>query len=184
MIERLRLDRASARTQRLAVDLPGAVPGWLVRMAPGLLVLAAGSPAEASLAGAVVLLAVAVAAVLRPGTFAAALLAVVLAVATLVQGSVAFAHGALPVALAVLGVHLVLASGAVARHVAWRGQVDPRVLGEAALGLVPVQVATQLLVILAWVASGGASPVWRTAGVVALVGLGLLVLPARRLPPR
>lgn len=178
------LDHAPARTQRLAVDLPGAVPGWLVRLAPGLLVLAAGSPAEVSLPGAVVLLAVAAVAVLRPGTLAAALLAVVLAVATLLQSSVVFAHGALPVALEVLGVHLVLASGAVARHVAWRGLVDPRVLGGAALGLVPVQVVTQLLVALAWAASGGASPAWRTVGAVALVGLGLLLLPARRLPHR
>ena len=182
MIEIPRQDRSPASTRRLAVELPGAVPGWLVRLAPGLLVLVAGTPAELNVAGAVVLLAVAAAAVMRPGTVAAALLAIVLAAATLFQDSVVFAHGALPVALEALGVHVVLASGTVARHVSWRGLVDPRVLRETALGLVPIQVVTQPLVVVAWAVSGGASPAWRAAGVIALVGLGLLVLPARRFP--
>ncbi|MCV2392916.1 hypothetical protein OEB99_01220 [Actinotalea sp. M2MS4P-6] len=174
-------DRSRARARRLEVDLPGAVPGWVVRLVPSVLVLVVIVSADRSPIGTAVGSVLAVLAAIRPRAAVAAGLAVLLAAAALVRGGPAFAHGAAPVAWQVLGVHLVLAGQVLARHVSWRSTVDPAAIGAALRDLLPAQLVAQLLVLLAWALAGGpAEPWWRLVGVAAMVGLALLAFPTDR----
>ncbi len=179
MIELPRSDRAPAAARRLRVDLPGAVPGWLVRAVPGLLVLVVTLPVDRSGPAAALGVVLAVVATLRPGIAVAAGLTILLGVALLIEGGEPFDRGIGPVAWLVLGVHLVLAASALARHVAWRGLVDPRALGRVLVDHAPLQVVAQLLVALSWAVAGGAAPAWRSVGLLALVVLAL-ALPWQR----
>jgi len=169
---------------RLVVTLPGAVPGWVVRLVPPLLVLAVGATvASESLAWAV-LLGLAALATLRPGGLVPVGLTAVLAVRLMPVGD----PGLVLLAGLVLGVHLVAASAGLARHVAWRALVDPAALGRAAADLVPVQVVSQALVLVAALLVRGAhvpsgslmSLALRAVAVVALVGVLRAVSPRRR----
>lgn len=169
---------------RLVVTLPGAIPGWVVRLIPPLLVLGVGATvASESLAWAV-LAGLAALATWRPGGLVPVGLAAVLAVRLMPVGD----PGLVLLAALVLGVHLVAASAGLARHVAWHALVDPAALGRMAVDLVPVQVVSQALVLVAALVVRGAdvpagslaSVVLRAVAVVALVGVLHAVSPRRR----
>lgn len=168
---------------RLVVALPGAVPGWLVRLAPPLLVLVVGATGAGGVPAWPVLAGLAALATWRPGGLVPAGLVALLAVQLMQAGD----PGLVLLAALVLGVHLVAASAGLARHVAWRALVDPAALGRLALDLLPVQVVSQVLVlVVGLVARGGAVPAGspaslalRAVAVVALIG-ALLAVSSRR----
>ena len=166
------------------VTLPGAVPGWVVRLVPPLLVLAVGAAVASETLAWAVLVGLAALATLRPGGLVPVGLTAVLAVRLLPVGD----PGLVLLAGLVLGVHLVAASAGLARHVAWRALVDPAALGRLAADLVPVQVVSQALVLVAALLVRGAdvpagsltSVALRAVAVVALVGVLHAVSPRRR----
>lgn len=169
---------------RLVVELPGALPGWVVRLMPPLLVLAVGATVASESLAWVVVAALAALAAWRPSGLVPVGLTAVLAVRLLPLGD----PGLVLLAGLVLGVHLVAASAGLARHVAWGALVDPVALRRLAADLVPVQVVSQALVLVAALLVRGAdvpagslaSLVLRAVAVVALVGVLHAVSPRRR----
>jgi hypothetical protein len=175
---------AAAPTGRLLVDLPGAVPGWLVRVLVAALVPLCAVPVvtDPRTWGVVgVLFAVAA---LRPDGLVPAGLAALIAVRLLAVGDVGLAA----LMGLVLGVHLVAAGCVFSRHVAWRGLVDPAALGRVLWGLLPVQLVSQALVLAVAAAArvgpaaagGFVSLGLRAAAVLALVGVGVVAVPRWR----
>ncbi|MDO8122041.1 hypothetical protein Q6346_12040 [Isoptericola sp. b490] len=174
-----RPDRATGRAAlgHLVVDLPGAVPGWVVRLLPAVAVLVCGAALPADPFAWVVLPLIALVAALRPGGTVPVLLAGILAAALLFGGPVGY-----PVlAGLVLGVHVVAAGCAFTRHVAWGAVVDPAALRRVLVAQVPTQLVAQAFALVAAGLAGvtpaaGGGPLSLALRAVALGSLGWLVL--------
>lgn len=172
---------------RVRVALPGAIPGALVRLAPGVVVVVVALLAGCS-GGAWVLAGVAAVGVVFWPTkpFAAAFTGLAgiwvlaggdLLTADPVSGSV---PGVWRMAGLMVGVHLLLVGSALAGHVAWRSFVERAVVLRVLRGVLAAQaVALSLLVLVAWLRA------WQPVGmewlrVVAVVGVAaaaVLALP-------
>lgn len=191
----LRVRRGVPAPPRVVVELRGAVPGSVVRIAAALavvgVVVLSGAPTV------VVVLGVAAAGVVlrRPAWPVGPV--VVLLVGFSVLGTpdllgAGGGPGAVRAAVLVLGVHVMLRLTALAGRIAWRGVVDRAVLGAVARSVLAVQLVAQgaLLGVL-WLRGGfgaAAGQDWlRIVAALALVGVVLLVVPRgwmRERPPR
>ena len=176
--------RPAAPTGRLLVELPGAVPGWVVRLVVAALVPLGVAPVATDPRTSGVAAALAAVAAVRPGGLVPVGMAALVTVRLIAVGDV----GLVALMGLVLGVHLVAAGCAFSRHVAWRAVVDPAALGRVLWGMLPVQLVSQALV-LAVVAAARVGPAAaggfvslgvRAAAVLALVGVALASGPRRR----
>ncbi len=172
---------------RVVPSLRGALPGAVVRLVPGAVVLVLATLAGASdgwwlLAGAG-----AVALTGWPRPEAAAVVVAVMTVWLLAQGDLLLADPATRVVAGVwrlstlvLLVHLLLVATSLAAHVAWRALVEVAVLARAARSVLAAQAVAQSAVLLvAWVRAGieGSQGGLRLLAVVAAVAAVVVALP-------
>lgn len=184
-------------TPRILVALPGAVPGALIRLAPGVVVLLLAVLAGCSGAAWVLAGAAAVGVVCWPASPAAASFAGLAGIWVLAGGDLLTldpATGSVPgvwrMSGLMLTVHVLLVGAALAGHVAWRSLVERAVLLRVLRGVLAAQaVAQSLLVLVAWLRAW--EPVgmeWlRLVAVVAVAVAAALALPREwlmRRPPR
>ncbi|MBC7291700.1 MAG: hypothetical protein H5T83_10290 [Actinotalea sp.] len=195
---------------RLRLELGPSVPGWVVRLAPGVLVvlLGAGDGALALLGGTAppgglagsglveaLLLAAAGVAVWRPWLPTAPFVLVLLGLLVL-SGPDLLAAGPLGLtrlAVLLLGTHALLRLTGLAAHTAWSARVEGAVLRRWFAPVVGVQVAVVLLlaaVLLVRDAVGGPGAdtggILRLTAVAAVIAVVLAVVPwdwFRRLRP-
>lgn len=176
---------------RIELDLAGVVPGWVIRLLPGLLVvlcggLAGGGPLIWTLAVVAV-----VAVTWQPRRPAAPLFAFCAGISVYVgpdllgagRHGAAAAGGLMRVAGLVLCVHLLLRLTTLATHVAWGTRVEAPVLARVGRSVLGVQVIAQSLVLaVVWLRSGVGGAVagqdWlRLLAVLAVVAGAFLIVP-------
>lgn len=170
---------------RVELALARAVPGALVRLLPGLLVVAGGALVGAGSTVWTVTAVFAVVVTWRPVWPVSALFTLALGVwvlggddLLLLDPRTGTVPGIWRLAALVLTVHLVARLAALAAHVGWRSTVEVPVLGRLARSVLTVQVVAQSLVLLvAWVRTGlGGAGGQEWLRIVAVAGAALLAL--------
>lgn len=173
------------------LELAGAVPGAVVRVVPGVLVLVAAALVGVGAAGWWAAVVAAGLVVARPGWPVAPAFLLLAGVWLYggrdLLGAVAVADGGLlRLAALVATLHVLLRGAAVAQHVGWRTFVEVPVVLRALRSVALAQLPVQLLVLGAvWVRANlggllGGSEVVRLVGVAAVVAVVVLVLPRGR----
>lgn len=151
---------------RIGVELPGAVPGAVVRLVPGVLVLVVALLAGCRGGGWTLAAIAAVGVVGWPARPVAASFTGLAAIWVLAGGdllAVERVSGSVPgvwrMAGLMLAVHVLLVGAALAGHVAWRSFVERAVVLRVLRGVVATQAVVQsLLVLVAWLRA------WQPAG--------------------
>lgn len=179
---------------RVVVGLRAALPGALVRLVPGALVVALAALAGMREGWWVVVVAGALVVTLRPRAVLAAAAVGVVALWVLASGDLLAVDpvtGTVPgvwrVAGLVLAVHLLLVAVALAGSVSWHALVEAGVLWRAARSVLPAQAVAQSVVLLvAWVRAGvvGQAEWLRAVAVLAAVVAVLAAVPRSWLVPR
>jgi hypothetical protein len=174
-------------TPRIRVEMAGAVPGALVRLAPGVLLLVVALIAGCAGAGWVLAGVAAVGVTCWPGSAVAAGFTALTGVWVIAGGDLLAADpvtGAVPgvwrMAGLMLTVHLMLVAAAFAAHCSWRSVVERAVLLRVLRGVLGTQAGVQsLLLLVAWLrAWQPAGQEWlRPVAVLAVVGVAALALP-------
>jgi hypothetical protein len=174
---------------RVSVSIDRPVPGHLVRLAPGLLVLVCAAVMAAGRVGAVVGVVLAALVIWRPAWPIPAVTSLLVGLWVFAQGDLLTGQtrngrdGLLTVAVLVLVLHLLLRTTSLAARVSWRGVVETLVLSRVLRSVLGAQLVAQALVlVVVWLRAGLGGAVagqgWlRAVAVVAAVAVAVLVVP-------
>lgn len=171
---------------RVTISLAGAVPGIVLRVLPGVVVVVLALLAGCVGYGWWVVGAAVVGVTVWPSGPAAGLYVGMVGIWVLARGDLLVVDAARTVpgvwrmSGLMLAVHVLLVGAALAGHVAWRSLVERGVLLRVAAGVVGAQaVAQSLLLLVAWLRAWqpGGHEWLRGVAVVAVVGVAALAIP-------